>query len=377
MNNIEGEKGLDRTNGMNYAPKGVVKTVVVEPGMFRFAAIGLDHGHIYGMCNGLIEAGGELAAVYDPDPKKVEGFIKNYPEVKIASSEEEILTNPEIKLVASANIPVDRGPLGLRVLDHGKHYFTDKPAFTTLEQVKQARQKVAETGLRWGIYYGERLHSESSVFAGQLIEQGAIGRVIQVMGTGPHRANPNSRPDWFFDPEYYGGILCDIGSHQIEQFLHFAGAADAKVLHSKIGNYHYKQYPKFQDFGDATLVADNGATFYFRVDWFTPDGLGTWGDGRVTILGTEGYIEVRKYIDIARDSRGDHLYLVNHQGEKHYQLSGKVGCPFFGEFILDCLYGTENAMTQEHTFRAAELCIEAQEQAIWIETADQPEVSAK
>lgn len=151
--------------------------------------------------------------------------------------------------------------------------------------------------------------------------------MIQVIGLGPHRINAPHRPDWFFDPECFGGILCDIGSHQIEQFLHYSGAKDAKVLHSKVANYHFKQYPGFQDFGDATLVADNGATFYFRVDWFTPDGLGTWGDGRVLILGTDGYIEVRKYIDIGRDQRGDQLYLVNKDGEKHLQLSGQVGFP--------------------------------------------------
>ncbi|MCL7745724.1 Gfo/Idh/MocA family protein [Halalkalibacter alkaliphilus] len=362
---------MSKNDGMNYAPKGKVSQVV-EKGEFRFAAIGLDHGHIYGMCNGLLEAGGELVAVYDPDEKKVDGFKEKYPEVMIAVSEDEILQDPTIHLVASANIPVDRCRLGLKVLDHGKHYFADKPAFTTKEQVEKARQKTAETGLKWGIYYSERLHVESAIFAGQLIEEGAIGRVIQVIGTGPHRARANARPDWFFDPKYYGGILCDIGSHQIEQFLHFSGANDAKVLHSKVANYHFKQYPKFEDYGDATLVADNGATFYFRVDWFTPDGLGTWGDGRVIILGTEGYIEVRKYIDIGRDSSGDHLYLVNQEGEKHFECNGKVGCPFFGEFILDCLNGTEHAMTQEHAFKAAELCIDAQEKAIQVETADTP-----
>ena len=360
---------MDKKDGMNYAPKGKVNHVVSK-GEFLIAAIGLDHGHIYGMCNGLIEAGGELVAVYDPDQKKVEKFCSLYPSAVPAASEAEILENPEIKLVAGASIPSDRCELGLRVLDAGKHYFVDKPAFTKLDQVEKAKKKTAETGLKWGIYYSERLHVESAIFAGQLIEEGAIGRVVQVIGTGPHRANPDSRPDWFFDPEYYGGILCDIGSHQVEQFLHFAGAKDAKVLHSKVANYNHKKYPKFQDYGDATLVADNGATFYFRVDWFTPDGLGTWGDGRVIILGTDGYIEVRKYIDIARDNRGNQLYLVNHQGEKHYQLSGKVGCPFFGEFILDCLNGTENAMTQEHAFKAASLCIEAQEKAINVETAD-------
>ncbi|MFA9558312.1 Gfo/Idh/MocA family protein [Evansella sp. AB-rgal1] len=360
---------MSKNDGMNYAPKGNVSKVVQE-GEFIFAAIGLDHGHIYGMCNGLIEAGGELVAVYDPDPQKVEGFLHTFPQAVAAASEEEILQDPAIKLVAGASIPSMRGDLGLRVLDYGKHYFVDKPAFTTIEQLEKAKAKTAETGLKWGIYYSERLHVEGAVFAGQLIEEGAIGRVIQVIGTGPHRANPTSRPDWFFDPEYYGGILCDIGSHQIEQFLHYAGAKDAKVLHSKVANYNFKEYPKFEDFGDATLVADNGATFYFRVDWFTPDGLGTWGDGRVTILGTEGYIEVRKYIDIARDSSGDHVYLVNKEGEKHFECKGKVGYPFFGQFILDCLHETENAMTQEHAFKAAELCIDAQVKAIKVETGE-------
>jgi len=360
---------MDRNDGMNYAPRGQMKRVVKE-GEFPFAAIGLDHGHIYGMCNGLVEAGGEVVAVYDPDLEKVKAFQKKFPQAKAAAREEEILEDESIKLVASACIPVDRPALGLRVLDHGKHYFSDKPGFIREEQVEAARKKVAETGLKWGIYYSERLHVESAVFAGQLIEEGAIGRVIQVIGTGPHRANVNSRPYWFFDPKYFGGILIDIGSHQIEQFLHYSGAKNAKVLHSKVANYHFKDYPDFQDFGDATLVADNGATFYFRVDWFTPDGLGTWGDGRVFILGTEGYIEIRKYIDIARDKRGDHLYLVNNEGEKYFHLSGKVGFPFFGQFILDCINGTEKAMTQEHAFKVASLCIEAQEKAIYIEKAE-------
>ena len=356
----------NKRDGMNYAPKGKPQPVVGK-GEMVFAAIGLDHGHIYGMCNGLIEAGAELAAVYDPDPEKVSRFVQAYPQSKAAGSEEEIFHDPRIQLIASACIPSERGELGLRALDHGKHYFADKPAFTKLEDVEQARKRTAETGLKWGIYYSERLHVESAVFAGQLIEEGAIGRVVQVIGTGPHRANVSGRPDWFFDPAYYGGILCDIGSHQIEQFMHYVGAKDAKVLHSKVANYKFKNYPKFEDFGDATLVADNGATFYFRVDWLTPDGLGTWGDGRTILLGTEGYIEIRKYIDIAREASGNHLYLVNHKGEQHYDCSGKVGYPYFGEFILDMLHGTENAMTQEHAFKVATLCIEAQQQAVRIE----------
>jgi predicted dehydrogenase len=236
-----------------------------------------------------------------------------------------------------------------------------------LEQLEHARLKAAETGLKYMVYYSERLHVECAVFAGHLIREGAIGRVLQVIGLGPHRLNAPSRPEWFFQHARYGGILCDIGSHQIEQFLYYAGCKDAKVVSSKVANYHHKAYPELEDFGDATLVGDNGATNYFRVDWLTPDGLGTWGDGRTIILGTDGYIEMRKYIDIARDPEGDQLYLVNQKGEQHFALHGAVGFPFFGELILDCLHRTEHAMTQEHAFKAAELCLLAQQQAIRVE----------
>lgn len=353
-------------DGMSYAPKGKPNPVVSQ-GEFVFAAIALDHGHIYGMCNGLIEAGAALKWVYDPDPAKVEAFCIAYPQATAAVSEQEIFADRSVQLIASAAIPAKRADLGMRAMDCGKHYFTDKAPFTTLEQLERARVKTAETGLKYAVYYSERLHVESAVFAGQLIEQGAIGRVLQVIGLGPHRLNAGSRPQWFFEHDQYGGILCDIGSHQIEQYLHYSGNKDAKVVSSKVANYHNKAYPELEDFGDATLIGDNGATNYFRVDWLTPDGLGVWGDGRTIILGTEGYMELRKYIDIARDSDGDQLYLVNKQGEQHYSLKGLVGFPYFGQLILDCIHGTENAMTQEHAFKAAELCIKAQLMAIRVE----------
>ncbi|SIQ87053.1 hypothetical protein SAMN05421578_104421 [Paenibacillus macquariensis] len=188
--------------------------------------------------------------------------------------------------------------------------------------------------------------------------------MLQVIGLGPHRLDAPSRPDWFFNRKQYGGILCDIGSHQIEQFLYYAGCKSAEVLHSKVANYNNAGYPELEDFGDATLVGDNGATQYFRVDWFTPEGLGTWGDGRTMILGTEGYIELRKYTDLGRLNTGDHVFWADAKGEHYEHVAGKIGFPFFGELILDCLNRTELAMTQEHAFKAAELCLIAQAQSI-------------
>ncbi|RIX52698.1 gfo/Idh/MocA family oxidoreductase [Paenibacillus nanensis] len=357
---------MSKADGMNYAPEGRTRRVV-EAGEFVIAAMNLDHGHIYGMCNGLIEAGAELKWVYDSDPARVEAFVQRYPGVRAAESAEQILDDPEVQLVAAAAITSLRGPLGVRVMRSGKHYFTDKAPFTTLEQLEEARAAAAETGKKYAVYYSERLHVESAVYAGELIQKGAIGRVVQVLGLGPHRLNAPSRPAWFFEKEKYGGILCDIGSHQVEQFLYFTGNKDAKVVSSKVANYANKDYPELEDFGDMTLVGENGATGYLRVDWLTPSGLGTWGDGRMLILGTEGYIELRKYIDVGREQEGDQLYLVNGDGEQHMRLKGKVGYPYFGELILDCLNGTENAMTQEHTFKAAELSLIAQRDAVRIE----------
>ena len=246
------------------------------------------------------------------------------------------------------------------MLRAGKHYFTDKTPFTALTQLADAKKAVAETGKKYMVYYSERLHVECAVFAGDLIEQGAIGRVVQVLGLGPHRLTAESRPAWFFEKAKYGGILCDIGSHQIEQFLFYSGASDAQVTSARVANYANPNYPELEDFGDATLVGNNAAASYFRVDWLTPNGLRTWGDGRTVILGTDGYIEMRKYIDVAREDGGDQLFLVNQDGEKHFSLAGKVGFPFFGRLILDCLNGTETAMTQKHAFKAAELCLQAQ-----------------
>jgi len=355
-----------KLEGMYYAPKGK-PSPVVKPGEFVFGVIALDHGHIYGMCNGLTEAGATIKWVYDPDPQKVDNFLRAFPMAKPASCEEEILSDPEVKLIAGAAVTSKRCELGLRVMAAGKDYFTDKAPLTTLEQLAKAKDMVRRTGRKYMVYYSERIHVEAAVFAGQLIDEGAIGKVVQVMGMGPHRLSASIRPDWFFEKDKYGGILCDIGSHQIEQFLYYAKEENAVVVRSQIGNYNHKEYPELEDFGDAMLVGENGAAQYFRVDWFTPDGLSTWGDGRTFILGTNGYIELRKYVNVGtNDGTSNHVYLVNEKGEFHYEVTGKVGYPFFGQLILDCINRTETAMTQEHAFKAAELSVQAELMAEYI-----------
>ncbi len=356
---------MSKSDGMNYAPKGKPSRVVKD-GEFIFSVAGLDHGHIYGMTNGLLEAGATIKYVYDRDEKKVQDFIKAYPKATAVTTLDDILGDNETQLVAGACITSERAALGIQVMQAGKDYFTDKAPFTTLEQIADVKQVIAATGRKYLVYYSELIHVEAAVYAKQLIEEGAIGKVVQVLGLGPHRLNAPSRPEYFFKKAQYGGILCDIGSHNVYQFLEYANIDDAKVVHSQIANYNHPKYPELDDFGDATLVGEDGSTHYFRVDWFTPDGLSTWGDGRVTILGTDGYIELRKYLDVGKSTEGDNLILVNHKGESFQNVHGKVGFPFFGELILDCLNRTEIAQSQHRAIKATELCIIAQNSAVKI-----------
>jgi len=346
-------------DGMKHLPTGR-REAVVGPDEFPFAAAFLDHGHIYAMCRGLIDAGARLDWVYDPDPAKVQAFCAVYPRARVAASFDQILQDPAIRLVAAAGIPCTRGATGCIAMAAGKDYFCDKSPFTEFVQLEDARRMVAQTGRKFAVYYSERLHVECAVRAGELVKAGAVGQVVQVLGLGPHRLNKAARPEWFFQKRCYGGILCDIGSHQFEQFLFYTGATDATVTHAAVRNVANPDRPGLEDFGEAVLRGDNGASNYIRVDWLTPDGLRTWGDGRTVILGTEGYIELRKYVDLAQAATGDHLLLADRQGERRFELNGQVGFPFFGELILDCLHRTEKAMTQAHTFKAAELCLRAQ-----------------
>jgi len=324
----------------------------------RFSVVGINHGHIIGMVDSLIEGGGQLVAVYSKEPELLPDFTKRFPTVKVAKSEAEILEDNTIQLVASAAIPVDRAPLGIRVMKSGKDYMTDKPGILTFDQFKEVKKVQKETKRIYSIVYSERLSNPASVKAGELILTGAIGKVVQTIGMGPHRMRPNTRPDWFFYPEKAGGILCDIGSHQCDQFLFYTGSKKAEVSSSQIGNFNNPKYPQYSDFGDMNVRSPH-ATGYIRIDWFTPEGLDTWGDGRTFILGTEGYIEMRKYIDIAGRKGGNHLFLVNQKDTKYYDCS-QVYMPYGEQLVSDVVNRTETAMSQDHCFLATELALSAQ-----------------
>lgn len=329
-----------------------------------FGVVGLAHGHISGMCSGLVNAGAKIKYVYDADPKLVENFVKAFPDVIVCNSEDEVLEKPDIQLIASADIPNHRADVGIRAMKNGKDFFVDKAPMTTLEQVEAVRKVCKETGKKYIIFYGESLCDPSAIFTRDLIRRGVIGQVLHVDGVGPHRHNPPSRAPWFYQREQFGGILIDIVCHQIHQFLEFTDAGNASVDMGRVSNRCHPEYPEWDDFGDCALTADNGATGHFRVDWFTPDGLGKWGDGRMLIVGTKGYIELRKVLNITQDQEGGHVYVVTQEGEYYEKVTGKFPITYYHRVLEDVIHRTETAAGQERTFQAITLAIQAQNMAM-------------
>jgi predicted dehydrogenase len=342
----------------------------------KFAVCGMSHDHIYGMIGAVTRGGGELVAAWGGEPDKIAGFKKRFPDVKVVATQDEIIHDPSVQLVLTSQIANERGPLAVRAMKAGKDFLSDKPGVTTLEQLAAVRKTIAETNRIYAIMYSELLEVKAAVYAGELVRQGAIGTVIQTINIAPHQifqgagdaGGGSSRPDWFWNPDQFGGILCDIGSHQVDQFLYYTGSTQAEVVASQVANVRHPDRPRFQDFGDMMLRGNKGFG-YVRLDWFTPNGLGTWGDGRLFILGTDGYIEIRKYTDVGVKHQGNNLFIADGKQARYIDCN-QMPLPFGPQFVADIVNRTHLAQNLDECLLAAQLVIEAQNKATHITLHD-------
>jgi predicted dehydrogenase len=328
----------------------------------NLAVLGIDHGHIFDMLDEMIKEGCTCNYFWtEGSPLTLKEFNKKYPNIKRVENKSDILNDNSIDMVLISSVPKDRADLSIEVLNSGKDVMVDKPGCTTLNQLEDLKRTVKETGKIWSVNFSERFHVAAVAKAEELVVEGKIGKVKQTIGTGPHRQGNYERPDWFYDRQSYGGIITDIGSHQIHQFLVFTNSNEAKINHALVENTTKLDKPGFQDFGEVNLTGNQGHG-YIRLDWFTPDALPTWGDGRLLILGDKGYIEIRKYTDLAKSETGNHLYYANNEEVKHIDCRD-LKLPYFRNLINDVLNRSETACSQELTYFTMELAIKAQELA--------------
>ncbi|POO55103.1 Gfo/Idh/MocA family protein [Agrobacterium rosae] len=325
----------------------------------RFATIGINHNHIFGQTNCLLNAGAELVGFHAIEDDLASEYAKAFSGVERIDDKRRLLDDPSIDLIITAAIPDERAPLAIEAMRAGKDVMTDKPGMVTFAQLEEVKKVQAETGRIFSVLYSEHFENRATVKAGELIAAGAIGKVVSTAGFGPHRLRASTRPDWFFERARYGGILVDIASHQCEQFLFFTNSDKADILSAKVSNRGNPQLPGLQDSGDIHLCTKD-ADGFIRVDWFTPDGLPSWGDGRLFITGTEGAIEIRKNVDIAGRDGGNHLFLTDKKGVQHIDCAD-VALRYGPQLLSDIRNRTETAMPQARCFAAMEIALKAQQ----------------
>ncbi len=331
-----------------------------------FAVAGADHLHLFSLADGLVEAGARpVAHVRSGD--LIEGY-ESWQPTSEARELPEILADPEIDLVVTVGVPAERADVAVAALEAGKAVLSAKPGVTSRTDLERIRDVVADQpGRPWTVLFSERYENRAISRAVAMARHGAVGRIVHVTGTGPHTLHADLRPEWFWDPTRSGGILVDLASHQVDQFLAICGDPSAgdhagvSVAASRVGNVSCPDRPAMQDVGSLTIVAD-GVVGEHRVDLLSPAGLPTWGDVRLTVVGTEGTLEVRANIDVAGEPGGEHLIVIDADGIRRVDVSDDP-LPWAEHLLADLDDDGERLCTQAHVLAVCDLALEAQERA--------------
>lgn len=332
-------------------------------GAVRFTVVGIEHLHVFELVQGLLDAGAvDVGHAAEPGPLRdlYEGWRTESPQL----TTEEALTGGDVDLVVLAGVPSERAAHAISALDAERSVLSDKPGVTTLDQLTDVISAEMYGAQRWWVLFSERFGNRSVTEAVARARSGAIGRIVDVVGLGPHTLAADSRPDWFWSPERSGGILGDIATHQIDQFCAIVDPACATEIHvtaSSVGNVACSDHPEMEDIGRFSLEG-GGATGNHRVDYLTAAGLGTWGDCRLMITGTDGTLEVRANIDPAGADGGEHLIQVDASGTTRIDTSG-VEIDWAQRLLADLADGGDRLMPAAHVHRVCRLALIAQHEA--------------
>lgn len=328
------------------------------------AAIGMAHEHIYGQVRMLVAQGARLVGCYDADPEPCRKLLAEYPQAKIAQTEEELLNDPAVEVIVTAAVPSERANIGLRALAQGKHVFTDKPGIINQAQLSALKEATRNSGKKYLIYYQMRRAPLVWEMV-RRIRSGDIGKVVQVMSVCPHRCGADARPDWFFDLARSGSILMDIGVHHLDLHLLFTGQARGNLRYARMDCVRFTEYEGFYDYGEALFEYAGGSiTGSFRLDWLSPDGLNAHGDGRFLVLGSEGYLDYRPSVELAGRVGKGHLFVVNQRESLALSPADVAPTTFSADLYQDFVDGGEKSMIQESIFNTAEMLLEAESEAL-------------
>lgn len=332
--------------------------------MTGFAVVGADHLHLFAIAAGLVEAGARPVAHVETGDL-IAGYA-GWQGDSEARTFDEVLAADDIDLVVTVGIPDERAEVAAAAIDAGKAVLSAKPGVTSRAGLDRVRAAIdGRPGRPWTVLFSERFENRAVGRAVAMARAGAIGRVVAVSGSAPHTLGAEHRPAWFWDPARSGGILVDLASHQVDQFLALCGTDEpgggVDVVGSWVGNVACPDHPAMQDIGSLVLRGPEAIGDH-RVDLLSPAGLPSWGDVRLVVTGTEGTLEVRANVDPAGVEGGEHLIHVDAEGVRRIDVSGDE-LRWAHELLADLADDGERVMTQDHVLAVSDLTLRAQEQA--------------
>jgi predicted dehydrogenase len=327
----------------------------------RVGVIGIEHLHLFEMIDGLVRVGAETVCHAADGP--LADMYAGWRTDSESRPRDDVLADDSLDLIVTAAVPAERADIAVAALQAGRHVLAAKPAMTTIEDLDRIDRAARETGVRWWVFFSERLSNRAVNEAVRRVHAGDIGELVAITGMAPHTLAADGRPDWFFDPDRSGGILVDVAAHQADQLLAFAGPGSTEVLAAAVDNLATPGHPAFCDVGRMSLrhtTTDNRVVLSdHHVDWLSPAGLGTWGDVRLFITGTTGSIEVRSNIDVVGHPGAEHLILVDGASARRIDCSGVV-IDWAERLRADVELGTDSFMTHDHVVAACNIVLDAQ-----------------
>ena len=248
--------------------------------------------------------GQEVKLVYSRTKQRADAFARQWSIPESTDDLDAAINRDDIDLYLIALPNYVHKDVALKLAAAKKNQVCTKPLARNAREAKEMYEAVKAAGVIHG-YAETEVFAPAVVRARQLIESGAIGRVLWVRSREAH-SGPHA--EHFYNPDMSGGgALVDMGCHCIEAARYFIGKDVRPVEVFAWGNTFVHKV-KAEDNALAIVRFENGAIGHLEVSWTSQGGL----DLRNEVHGDQGSI----FTDVTRGTpmtafvKGEAGYIV-------------------------------------------------------------------
>ncbi|TMV51388.1 Gfo/Idh/MocA family oxidoreductase [Paenibacillus mesophilus] len=330
---------------------------------YRFAIIGCRHGHIQSFIKDMLDKGHTCAGIYDAEDWKLARQYAERFQIPLVERMEELLT-PSVHIVGSSAVNNEKIDLIEACERGGQHILLDKPAVTDRSGLRRL-EAVAERGkIQIGLMLPKRFWGLLTALKRE-IEAGAIGGLVHIYVSSPHKLVPTSRDAWHFSKERNGGVLIDLLIHDMD-LLRWLTGKEIAMTQSVMSKSILPEYPDFYDAASVQVVMEDGTSAQLYADWHTPANNKDGRFSRIVITGTEGYAEYGVVYDADEGKDKTYVRITRGDGPDQYGTLLKPDAAIASAVsdFLDRVEGKPGQFKHRDIIAASRATIEADEQAI-------------